>query len=42
LHKRLDGHQLKFHEIIDGWAVDITSDEYNFGDHLNFNWSWFG
>ena len=34
LHKRLDGHRSKFYEIIDGRAVDITSDEYSLGVHL--------
>ncbi|KAL5255716.1 hypothetical protein ACHWQZ_G011068 [Mnemiopsis leidyi] len=34
LHKRMDGHRSKFYEIIDGRAVDITSDEYSLGVHL--------
>jgi hypothetical protein len=34
LHKRVDGHRSKFYEIIDGRAVDITSDEYSLGVHL--------
>ena len=34
LHIRMDGHRAKFYEIIDGRAVDITSDEYSLGVHL--------
>ena len=34
MHKRMDGHRSKFYEIIDGRAVDITSDEYSLGVHL--------
>jgi hypothetical protein len=34
LHKRMDGHRSKFYEIIDGRAVDITSNEYSLGVHL--------
>ena len=30
----MDGHRSKFYEIIDGRAVDITSDEYSLGVHL--------
>ena len=34
LHVRMDGHRAKFYEIIDGRAVDITSDDYSLGVHL--------
>jgi hypothetical protein len=34
LHIRLDGHRSKFYEIVDGRAVDVTSDEYSLGVHL--------